>query len=124
MSLFASDERQAACRFLLHHVWFIPSLRPFLHIAAPVDPARPVFPCIAAKYPAANWFEREAMDLFGLVPEGHPNPARVAGRVIGAVHAARPLIGELLEVARRIFDNHLVNTRGMLRELQRETRRG
>jgi DNA-binding transcriptional ArsR family regulator len=35
-----------------------------------------------------------------------------------------PLIGELLEVARRIFNNHLVNTRGMLRELQRETRRG
>ena len=35
-----------------------------------------------------------------------------------------PLLGELLEVARRIFNNHLVNTRGMLRELQRETRRG
>jgi DNA-binding transcriptional ArsR family regulator len=35
-----------------------------------------------------------------------------------------PLIGDLLEVARRIFNNHLVNTRGMLRELQRETRRG
>ena len=35
-----------------------------------------------------------------------------------------PLIGELLEVARRIFNNHLVNTRGMLRELHRETRRG
>ena len=35
-----------------------------------------------------------------------------------------PLIGELLEVARRIFNKHLVNTRGMLRELQRETRRG
>ena len=35
-----------------------------------------------------------------------------------------PLIGDLLEVARRIFNNNLVNTRGMLRELQRETRRG
>ena len=35
-----------------------------------------------------------------------------------------PLIGELLEVARRIFNNHLANTRGMLRELQRETRQG
>jgi ArsR family transcriptional regulator len=35
-----------------------------------------------------------------------------------------PAIGELLEVARRIFNNHLVNTRGMLRELQREARRG
>ena len=32
-------------------------------------------------------------------------------------------IGELLEVARRIFNNDLVTTRGMLRELQREARR-
>jgi ArsR family transcriptional regulator len=35
-----------------------------------------------------------------------------------------PATGELLEVARRIFNNHLVDTRGMLRELQREARRG
>jgi DNA-binding transcriptional ArsR family regulator len=35
-----------------------------------------------------------------------------------------PTVGDLLDVARRIFNNHLVSTRGMLRELQRETRRG
>jgi DNA-binding transcriptional ArsR family regulator len=35
-----------------------------------------------------------------------------------------PLVGDLLEVARRIFNNHLANTRGMLRELKRESRRG
>jgi DNA-binding transcriptional ArsR family regulator len=35
-----------------------------------------------------------------------------------------PLVGELLDVARRIFSNHLVSTRGLLRELQREARRG
>lgn len=35
-----------------------------------------------------------------------------------------PAIDDLLDVARRIFNNHLVDTRGMLRELQRETRRG
>jgi len=34
-----------------------------------------------------------------------------------------PIVGELLEVARRIFNNHLVSTRGLLRELQREARR-
>jgi DNA-binding transcriptional ArsR family regulator len=34
------------------------------------------------------------------------------------------LVGDLLDVARRIFNNHLVNTRGLLRELQREGRRG
>jgi hypothetical protein len=29
-----------------------------------------------------------------------------------------------MDVARQIFNNHLVSTRGMLRELQREARRG
>ena len=33
-----------------------------------------------------------------------------------------PVIEELLEVARALFNNHLVTTRGMLRELQREGR--
>ena len=33
-----------------------------------------------------------------------------------------PLIGDLLEVARRIFNNHFVSTRALLRELQRESR--
>lgn len=35
-----------------------------------------------------------------------------------------PAVGQLLGVARRIFNNHLVDTRGMLRELRREGRRG
>ena len=34
-----------------------------------------------------------------------------------------PLVGELLDVARRIFDNHFDNTRGLLRELRRQSRR-
>jgi ArsR family transcriptional regulator len=35
-----------------------------------------------------------------------------------------PIVGELLDVARRIFDNQLDKTRGLLRELRREDRRG
>jgi DNA-binding transcriptional ArsR family regulator len=34
-----------------------------------------------------------------------------------------PLLAELLDVARQIFNNHLVGTRTLLRELQREGRR-
>ena len=33
-----------------------------------------------------------------------------------------PLIGDLLDVARRIFNNHLAGTRELLRTLQRERR--
>ena len=35
-----------------------------------------------------------------------------------------PVVGDLLDVARRIFNNRLTNTQGLLRELQRESRRG
>ena len=34
-----------------------------------------------------------------------------------------PAVGDLLKVARRIFNNQLITTRGLLRELQREARR-
>ena len=34
-----------------------------------------------------------------------------------------PAVGELLDVARRIFDRHLIGTQTMLRELRREARR-
>ena len=34
-----------------------------------------------------------------------------------------PLVGALLEIARRIFDNRLGNSQGLLRELRREGRR-
>jgi DNA-binding transcriptional ArsR family regulator len=34
-----------------------------------------------------------------------------------------PLVGALLDVARRIFNHHLVSTRGLLRALRREGRR-
>jgi ArsR family transcriptional regulator len=35
-----------------------------------------------------------------------------------------PLVGALLDVARRIFGNRLGNSTGLLRELRRESRRG
>src|SRR5215217_5769765 len=35
-----------------------------------------------------------------------------------------PLMGSLLDVARRIFNNRLGHSRGLLRELRREERRG
>src|SRR5687767_7863607 len=35
-----------------------------------------------------------------------------------------PLVGALLDLARRIFNNHFDNTQGLLRELRREGRRG
>jgi DNA-binding transcriptional ArsR family regulator len=50
----------------------------------------------------------------------------VAGKKegVGVRYSVRdPLIADLLDVARRIFNNHLVGTQDLLRQLQREHRR-
>ncbi len=116
VSLFATDDRAASGAFHVHHLWSLPALNTFLRVVAPIDAGAKGFPSVAAKHPSANWFEREVMDLFGLVPDGHPNPARVAlhddwpdgewalrkdfsldraiPRVPGDFHPFRPVTGE------------------------------
>jgi Ni,Fe-hydrogenase III large subunit/Ni,Fe-hydrogenase III component G len=115
-SLFATDERAWNAAYALHQIWFLRRHRTLLRVSTRVLPAQPSFPSIAAKHPAANWFEREVMDAFGLCPEGHPNPTRVSlhedwpegewtlrkdfsdervvPRVKGAPHPFRPVTGE------------------------------
>jgi len=37
----------------------------------------PVVPSLVDLWPSANWFEREAFDLYGIVFEGHPDLRRI-----------------------------------------------
>ena len=41
------------------------------------DDALPVVSSVTDIWPVANWFEREAFDLFGIVFEGHPDLRRI-----------------------------------------------
>ena len=46
-------------------------------IRTEVPKENPKIPSITDLIPGANFHEREAADLFGVVFEGHPNPARL-----------------------------------------------
>jgi NADH-quinone oxidoreductase subunit C len=54
------------------------------------DDALPVVPSLVPLWPGANWFEREAFDLFGIVFEGHPDRAASSPiTVSSAIRSAR-----------------------------------
>ena len=58
----------------------------------------PVVPSVIELWPVANWFEREAFDLFGIVYEGHPDLRRILTDYGFVGHPFRkdfPLIGNV-----------------------------
>jgi NADH-quinone oxidoreductase subunit C len=59
---------------------------------------RPVVPSLTGIWTGANWFEREAFDLFGIVFEGHPDLRRILTDYGFVGHPFRkdfPLIGNV-----------------------------
>jgi NADH:ubiquinone oxidoreductase subunit C len=46
-----------------------------LHVAAEGEP--PTIPSVVERWPGADFMEREAFDMFGIVFDGHPNLTRI-----------------------------------------------
>ena len=62
------------------------------------DNSLPVVPSVTGIWPIANWFEREAFDLYGIVFEGHPDLRRILTDYGFVGHPFRkdfPLIGNV-----------------------------
>jgi NADH-quinone oxidoreductase subunit C len=63
-----------------------------------LDHTLPIVPSLTGLYPVADWFEREAFDLFGIVFEGHPDLRRILTDYGFVGHPFRkdfPLIGNV-----------------------------
>ncbi len=48
-----------------------------IRIKAALAGENPAIPSVTGIWPAANFYEREAFDMFGITFEGHPHPARI-----------------------------------------------
>ncbi len=62
------------------------------------DNSQPMVTSITSVWPSANWFEREAFDLFGIIFEGHPDLRRILTDYGFVGHPFRkdfPLIGNV-----------------------------
>lgn len=62
-----------------HVIYQLTSLAKNLQIQlrAPVDGADPRVPTATGVYDTANWRERELMDMFGIIADGHPDPRKI-----------------------------------------------
>ncbi len=78
MDVTAADWDVQSPRFTSFYHLFNPVTRVYLRLAADcLNDASPTAPSISKIWPAANWHEREAYDMFGIRFEGHPDLKRI-----------------------------------------------
>ena len=74
LSAFAADEsKDGSNNFKIRYVFSHSAMDLFI-IVETYASADGIFPSLSADMPVLNWYEREIKDLFGLIPEGHPDP--------------------------------------------------
>jgi NADH-quinone oxidoreductase subunit C len=75
--LTAVDWYPSSPRFQLSYQILSHSLKQYIRLRVMVDEADPAVESITPVWPAANFYEREVFDLFGVRFEGHPNLRRI-----------------------------------------------
>ena len=95
------------------------------------DNSLPVVPSLVDVHPGANWFEREAFDLFGIVFDGHPDLRRILTDYGFVGHPFRkdfPLIGNVevrydAETRRVVYEPVSIEPRVLVPRVLREDSR-
>src|SRR5947208_2447717 len=75
--LWAVDHRPHEKRYELCYLFTLADPRDWLLLAADLLDEHRLFPSIAPHVQAAQWYEREIRDMFGLIAEGHPDLRRL-----------------------------------------------
>lgn len=60
----------------VYHLWSM-THRHWVVIKVRTNKSDPHVPSVASIWPAANWHEREAYDLMGIIYDGHPDLTRI-----------------------------------------------
>lgn len=77
VDLTVIDRGGDAGRFEIVYCLHSPELNRRMRVHVGVDAADPTADSVRALWPAADWLEREAFDLFGIRFRGHPNLRRI-----------------------------------------------
>lgn len=75
--MIGTDERSLDGYFRLYFGFSLDESDIFVFLVVALKEPDLVYPSITPFIPAAHWYEREAMDMLGLRPEGHPQPNRL-----------------------------------------------
>ncbi len=81
--VYFSDDKSAPCAarpFRFAVVYHLLSISNNMRLRVRVfaeDDAMPLLPSVISIWPAANWYEREAFDLYGIIFTGHPDLRRL-----------------------------------------------
>ena len=73
----ATDMRERSKDFRISHIFAFDKEKVFLVMQSSVPPDDAKIGSITPGAPAANWAEREARDMIGIEPVGHPDPRRL-----------------------------------------------
>ncbi len=73
----AVDWFPASPRFQLSYQLLSHTLKAYVRVRVLLDEADPAVESITSLWPAANFYEREVFDLFGIRFDGHPNLRRI-----------------------------------------------
>ncbi|NTU98725.1 NADH-quinone oxidoreductase subunit F [Candidatus Falkowbacteria bacterium] len=75
--LFATDDRKEQGVFGVHALFSVDSSHEWLMLSIELPAENPRYPAVTAVLMAAHWYERYLHDMFGIVPEGHPDLRRL-----------------------------------------------